>query len=441
MSRLIREGAITLMSRAIVLVLGLAYGVLLARALGPEELGSFRIITATLSIATLLVTFGLGSANVFFGAKNPGLLPALFGNSLVASTLGFMAVGASQLLLFIPVIANYYRELHLPIGLVRAMLFLIPLQLVSQLVIQLTRAAGNVFLFNLYAIAFASLNVITLLFALSLLGDPLQGALIATAGTIGFGAVASFIFARRVITKLRPNFALFRETLRYGLKLHFGNLAQFLNYRADLFIVAAFLPPREVGFYALATSVGEKLWETPEVLRTVMLFHVASRDQAGARQMTARVSRLAAVFLLFLAAFLGLLAYPLVKALYGAAFLSAVPALLALLPGVCAVGISKIWATHLAGRGKPLLPTYAACVSLVMTVILDFTLIPRIGIVGAAIASSVAYTTAAVIIGGALIHHEQLRVAQLLVPNRADLKLVGKSLMDAISRKSAGVSR
>jgi Na+-driven multidrug efflux pump len=57
-----------------------------------------------------------------------------------------------------------------------------------------------------------------------------------------------------------------------------------------------------------------------------------------------------------------------------------------------------------------------------MTVVLDLTLIPGHGFVGAAIASSVAYTTTMVVNMWWVVRNSNLTVRTLLVPTRTDVR-------------------
>lgn len=66
--------------------------------------------------------------------------------------------------------------------------------------------------------------------------------------------------------------------------------------------------------------------------------------------------------------------------------------MLALLPGVILLGGAKVLTNEIAGWGYPQYNSFNAGVALILTVILDLILIPRFGILGAALASSIAYT-------------------------------------------------
>lgn len=66
--------------------------------------------------------------------------------------------------------------------------------------------------------------------------------------------------------------------------------------------------------------------------------------------------------------------------------------MLALLPGVVLLGGAKVLTNEITGRGYPHYNSINAGLALVLTVVLDLVLIPRYGVLGAALASSIAYS-------------------------------------------------
>jgi O-antigen/teichoic acid export membrane protein len=80
-----------------------------------------------------------------------------------------------------------------------------------------------------------------------------------------------------------------------------------------------------------------------------------------------------------------------IRIVFSSAFLDAYIPLLVLLPGVVLLGAGKVLTHDMAGRGYPQYNSITAGVSLVVTVILDFALIPKMGVAGAAIASTISY--------------------------------------------------
>ncbi len=203
-------------------------------------------------------------------------------------------------------------------------------------------------------------------------------------------------------------------------------MAQFLNYRLDVFLVGFFLSPAAIGHYAAATVLAEMLWEIPHAIRTVLLYQVAASERDDAVRMTARVSRIIVVFIGALCLITAIISRPLVGVIFGSAYLPAAAALVALMPGIWALSVGKLLAIHLAARGRPEVGTMGAILSLVITVALDIWLIPRWGIVGAAVASSTSYALSTLVILAAFLRDTTLRLGDVTAINREDIVVLTK---------------
>ncbi|MCX6557886.1 MAG: polysaccharide biosynthesis C-terminal domain-containing protein, partial [Candidatus Aminicenantes bacterium] len=84
--------------------------------------------------------------------------------------------------------------------------------------------------------------------------------------------------------------------------------------------------------------------------------------------------------------------------LFGSAFLPAVQPFYFLLPGIVASSICKVLCSEMAGRGKPMINTVAAGVSLAVNIPLNIFFIPKLGIAGSALASTISYTVTAMVV-------------------------------------------
>jgi O-antigen/teichoic acid export membrane protein len=185
-----------------------------------------------------------------------------------------------------------------------------------------------------------------------------------------------------------------RHAASYGLRAHLSNILAFVNYKADIFLVNLILNPAATGLYVVAVGIGEKLWSLSSAAATVLLPRLsAMREQEDERQsLTPLVTRWVLLISLLGASGLALLAGLVVPLVFGREFLPSVGPLLWLLPGIVAFGACRILTSDLAARGRPELNFYASAAVLVLNVIGNLLLIPLMGVSGAALATSVAYT-------------------------------------------------
>ncbi|MCB0046996.1 MAG: polysaccharide biosynthesis C-terminal domain-containing protein [Caldilineaceae bacterium] len=429
MAGLAKDSAITLGARVIMLVLVMATSIIISRVLGPAHKGSYSLLLLIINTLLLLLVFGVGSANVYLGARNADKLPALAGNSLAAAlALGALGILITWLALRVPAVAVYLQGNGIRPGWLMALVFVLPLLLLANFFQEIVRASGRI----------VSYNLISVISAATALAGAVLFIWIGQWGLIG--ALAAWLLSRLVMTaaavllalktlhgRLRLDRSVWRETLRFGLQLHPGNIAQFLNYRLDVLLIGYFLAPLQVGLYVTATNLTEIIWEIPHSIRTVLLHRVAAQGDDHAHDaVTAQVTRITMTLVGAICLAACLLSAPAIRLLYGVDYLPAAPALILLMPGVWALSLGKLLAIHLAGTGRPKIGTIAALVSLAATLILDLLLIPRFGIRGAAAASAVAYIISTLVTLRVYLRVTGQSVREVTLMNRADrLRLRG----------------
>ena len=188
-----------------------------------------------------------------------------------------------------------------------------------------------------------------------------------------------------------------RRLFRFSGTVVLGDAVQTANYRLDVFLLAAFVPLAEVGIYAVAVALVEVLWQLPQAVSR----SIFPRIKAGQldRSRVVRLSGALALGLGILSAAGLALASWITVPLLGPDY-ARVPGILAvLLPGVVFVGISKPLAAWTLSQGRPRQNLTASAIGLVVMVVGDLWLIPRFGLHGAAVASTLAY----VVTGSAVV--------------------------------------
>ena len=183
-----------------------------------------------------------------------------------------------------------------------------------------------------------------------------------------------------------------RAQISYGLKGHIGNMLQFFNYRLDVLLLNYYLNTTEVGIYSVSTRLAELLWNLPSSVGFVIFPKAAASTPEELQHFTPRVFRITLAMTAIGAIGLAFLGKPLIRIIYDQAFISAYLPLLALLPGVVLIGGAKVLTNEIAGRGYPHYNSINSGLSLILTLLFDLLLIPRYGMLGAAIASSLSYT-------------------------------------------------
>jgi lipopolysaccharide/colanic/teichoic acid biosynthesis glycosyltransferase len=199
-----------------------------------------------------------------------------------------------------------------------------------------------------------------------------------------------------LVEAARPSLQLARRIYAFGTRGQLGNLLGLLNLRLDFLFVSALAGPAALGIYAVASKYAEVLRVIPIAANWVLYPRFARADAAVAMATSRRLIPRAGAVTAAIAVPLALAAGVVVPLLFGGAFQGAVLLAQILLVGLAFEGAAGVVTAYLYGRGRPGLNSLAAGTGLIVTVVLDVILIPRLGAVGAAIASTAAYLTTTV---------------------------------------------
>ncbi|MEZ4688159.1 MAG: polysaccharide biosynthesis C-terminal domain-containing protein, partial [Bacteroidia bacterium] len=209
---------------------------------------------------------------------------------------------------------------------------------------------------------------------------------------LGFWALRNEIFQKNEWVWDKP---LIRRMFRLGLFSQSGNGLQLLNYRLDIYLLEAFFPVKAlslIGQYSAANQVGESLWIIPRAIASVQYSRISnSEDVTAARRLSLRLMGICMAI-----AAAGLAVLLLIPAegyvwLLGERFRHTGTVLMYLGPGIIFLAGGIPLSPYFSGRGKHAINTWAAGLGLLATLGLGLWLIPRMGIEGAAITTSVSY--------------------------------------------------
>ena len=227
----------------------------------------------------------------------------------------------------------------------------------------------------------------------------------------GIFATAEMLLFPCLLGAVRPSFRRDRTSPdRPWWRRHFafggrGLLAAVLvetHLRIDVAMLSYFASDRDIGIYAFASLFAEGVFQLPVVLRTVAyptIVQLAARaDRAGVARMARRLA-VASGALSIAAALIVAFAYPYVAARFDAGFVTpGSSVLLVLLAGMTIYAFVVPFDQLLLQSGQPgrqsaLMATYVGA-----NVILNLLLIPRFGLLGAAVATAISLVLAGVLL-------------------------------------------
>jgi O-antigen/teichoic acid export membrane protein len=393
---------------------------LVARQLGPD--GQGKLATATLPPQLLVVALnlGLGQALIYF--LNQGV--TLMEEARALCRQLFLRVVPAGLLIALLVQSLAGRWLYpgIPGPLLVAALPLLPATLARLWWCQLLQAKRDFRWYNRLQLLQPLLLLVLLLAALGMVPPPLSPLLVVL--LMAGSQALTWAVATRVLGPCQEtppggrqdDRGLLGRCLRYGLPSLGSNLLEFINLRGSLLLVNGFLGPHAAGLFKLDTQLGEPLLLPASAAVTVLFPQLSQADLGGQRRLTLTRTWLARCLAtgLVLGAGIALIAPRLVPMLFGEGFAQALPVLPLLLPAyLCWSAVNVLWA-HMAASGFPHRPLRIGLGILAVNLVANLALIPRLGLPGAALASSLTFAA------GALLSWMTIpRVARQSVPFRS----------------------
>lgn len=406
-----------------------------ASLLGPAGKGDYYILTLVPLTIVILIQLGLPPALGFYAAR--GKTHRLVARSLllsaVISSAAFLAAVAMLPLLQATIMRGISS------GLIVCALATIPMILTSTFMADIVTGRRAFGWWAAVGVAQSATMTVLLGLTIGVFGLAVPGAVVAFLLGWICSMVALIVGAARVSAAVEdPGFVTFRGLFRYGLPLYPGSITTFLSYRADVFVLAALMadPAVALGYYSMAVSVAELAILLPDAVSTVFFPDVAASSTEESGRRAPALSR--ATLVLTAATALGLA--PIAAILFALllpAFVPALPALLLLLPGVVALGVSKVVTGYFWGLGRTGVSSAINVGAFILNISLNLILIPRLGILGASASSLISYSAAALV--GTVIA-ARLSGSSFLdfwLPRRSDLTIVSASLL-ALARRMAG---
>jgi O-antigen/teichoic acid export membrane protein len=400
-------------------VIAVVNGILLARLLGPAGRGDYSLLLLLPSTAMALTLLGLPQALGYFTAKGraQGLVTKSFWLTAFLTLAAFVAV-----LALLPAL----RESILP-GIDVSLIFLafvaLPLGLSATFTTGIVMGRQAVRWKAAVSTIVLLATTVLIVVILGGLGPSVEGAIVVYLLANGIGTLGFAIGAIRVTRGVGEGPKVsYRELLRYGLPLYPASLTVFLNYRADVYLIAWLLadPSEPLGYYSMAVALAELVFFFPDAVSVLFFPHVAGSVRDDSDRQVALVARVTLIATLGFALLMVPAAYVLIT-LVLPAFGPSIPVLLVLLPGVVALSVPKVIGGYMIGIARPDIVSAVSVASFVVNVLANLVLIPPFGIIGAAAASLVSYSFSALLTTAIAARLARTSLVSFFLPRPADV--------------------
>ena len=419
----------TFLTRVSVILIGVVTSIFLTRLLGVEGKGEMAIFLASLAFFSVVFSFSMQSAIVYYVSKNEIDISQLFNSLILFSSI----VG----LLFFLLMHTTHRFSDTSIflhsnrnGLFYEILLSIclSLTLTMNLVKGVFSAMKKFTILNVFQ--FVSIISGFLIYGFLFFFD---GIYIDTSVELIF-----LVFTAIVVLNFLTTLVYFFRNHKYKINSKFlgksqvqlllsfagiayiGAIAQFLNYRIDLWFVDYFVGVKQLGIYALASNLSQMLWILPQSIAGIIMPHTSSGTD-GMLDRTIIISKVVIVICIVILIVSYFIITDVVVLLYGANFAESGYIFLILMIGVIPFCMSVLYGSFLSGIKRVDITSYSAVIGVIATLVLDLFLIPKHGAIGAGIASSISYLVSTFYLVYKMSSISERRIKDLIFLNGDDL--------------------
>ena len=416
---LAKESAQTLLFQVSAFVLNVITGMIVIRILGPE---SYGIVAVILIYPTLFYTLGhltVGLGIIHHSGKQKYRVEEFAGSALLLAVLmGVFLYGV--FLITLPYLdAILYKGLqkfYLSIAMVLVPFYLIVYYFSS--ILQSTLHIKEYNFVNQFS-AFFTLPIILLVALLWHIG---VREIIFITVAIGMAAAAFAIYQVKRISRSswKVSTGLIKDLLRDGGKVHLGAIATYMYSQINIVILNYYLEPSQVGYYVLANNLANLILLLSVSVETSLYPRTSLETMENAAQLTAGACRKVVLVTLLAASMMGIMAHYLILLYAGEQFLSSTILLRILLPGFVVFVIAKIVSVFWLRKGWFIQLTLMAGSAAIINLALNLSLIPLLGIKGAALANMLTYLYTGILVVVLYSRYVEPKWWILFLPDKSD---------------------
>jgi O-antigen/teichoic acid export membrane protein len=375
-------------TRLLVVAVTFATAVVIARELGPTGRGFYAVAATVGAIGVQFSNLGLHASNIYYVAKDRGLLPVLLGNTLAVVFAACVVTALSGIgFVFWPKLSPVHGTLLL------LALASVPVSLAYLLTQGLLLGVNQVRGYNNIECG-GKLLALTLICILAVVhGGTVEIFFAATLSSVMVTFLWALLRLKRVsAAPPKLSLAIFRQSIGVGVRAYTIAFFGFLLLRIDLLIVKYMLGATEAGYYSISQVLAENAMMFPVVVGLLLFPKLSALTEREEKMLLANKAVLVTAALMLPAVVIAALAAaPIISIAFGRNFLPAVAPFVWLMPGTYFLGIETVMVQLLNSDGFPPIIVMAWIADTIINVALNFWAIPRYGITGASVVSSVCY--------------------------------------------------
>lgn len=377
----------TFVSRFLMLILNFGLIIFSTNLWGSEGKGTISIVTLDLAIVVFFSNIFAGSSVSYFAS-----------NYKIEKLLGYAYIWSVFVGVSVPLMVSLFHQQDY-------LVYLIPLSIFSSLLAANTNffiGKQEVRLYNLYTILQLVVHIVFIFAFIFLLKIMTVESyflaqivcfillfLISSVGLLRRCNIKNISFEKEVVTHL----------FNYGWKTQLSAFVQFLNNRVSFYFLEYYKGIASVGIFSVGVAFSEAIWTVSRSLALVLYSEALNDENKEGLILKTKLS--VKISFITTALFIGvvlLLPAQLYTWIFGKDFSQTKMIILVLSPGILAIAVSNIVGFYFAGINKLKILNIKSFIGFIVTIITSIFLIPRLGILGVCIVTSLSYCVSSVIL-------------------------------------------
>lgn len=371
----------TFFSRFFILFLSFGLVIFTTNIWGSEGKGAIAMVIANVAMVTFFSGIFTGSSSSYFASRFK-----------VAQILPLSYIWAICIGLVIPFVLSFAQIQS------EFLIYLIGISVFSALLntnINFFIGTRNIKLYNTYTILQLSVHVVLLMiFFFGLHRQDVSVYFISQVLALIILFVVSFfqIIKQEKIRRFSFSKEVFNNMFEYGWKTQLSAFIQFLNYRLSFYFLEYYQGLAVVGIFSVGITFAEAIWTVTRSM-AVVLYSEVMNSKSSAESIVKTKNAVKITFWLTIVFLLCVLVIPenVYSWIFGKDFGSTRIIVLYLALGILAIATSDMVGHYFSGTKQLRILNLKSLLGLVFTIIFSVILIPKYGVLGACVATSISY--------------------------------------------------
>lgn len=370
----------TVISRFLILLLSFILVIYSTNMWGSEGKGSISIVIANAAIVGFFSNILAGSSISYFASKYK-----------TEKVLSYAYLWSIIVGITVPIIFSFYFQAEY-------LFYLIGISVFSSLLsgnINLFIGRKNIQMFNLYTILQQAVHILFIIAFVYLLKIT-EVTTFFTAQICCYGLlflISTFqLLSKCNFSDIGFSKLLLKDMLEYGWKSQLSAFIQFLNYRLSFYFLEYFEGIAYVGIFSIGVTFSEAIWTLSRSIAVLLYSDIVNNEHAESAIEKTKKS-LKITFLITLLFVIGILIVPsqVYVIIFGKDFHQTKNIILLLSPGIMAIAVSNIVGYYFSAINSLWILNIKSLAGLFITIAFSFYAIPRWGVYGASIVTTVSY--------------------------------------------------